>query len=150
MVLASLQTPERTHKLIDFYNRFQGNALVIDKWFAIQASSLHPDVLEQVKALAEHPDFTLKNPNRVRSLYMPFTGTAQGFEACYRIYEGTALKYEKDANCKGGRSAFGDGLLRASSLASYKEKAWAMRDTFDGVLNVSQRWAQQNAPTPHP
>ncbi|MGZ3196626.1 MAG: aminopeptidase N [Croceibacterium sp.] len=81
MVLASLQTPERTHKLLDFYNRFQGNALVIDKWFAIQASSLHPNVLEQVKALAEHPDFTLKNPNRVRSLYMPFTGTAQGFHA---------------------------------------------------------------------
>jgi len=81
MVLASLQTPERTHKLLDFYHRFQGNALVIDKWFAIQASSLHPSVLEQVKALAEHPDFTLKNPNRVRSLYMPFTGTAQGFHA---------------------------------------------------------------------
>jgi aminopeptidase N len=81
MVLTSLQTPERTHKLLDFYNRFQGNALVIDKWFAIQASSLHPSVLEQVKALAEHPDFTLKNPNRVRSLYMPFTGTAQGFHA---------------------------------------------------------------------
>jgi aminopeptidase N len=81
MVLASLQTPERTHKLLDFYNRFQGNALVIDKWFAIQASSLHPSVLEQVKALAGHSDFTLKNPNRVRSLYMPFTGTAQGFHA---------------------------------------------------------------------
>jgi len=81
MVLTSLQTPERTHKLLDFYNRFHGNALVIDKWFALQASSLHPNVLEHVKALAEHPDFTLKNPNRVRSLYMPFTGTAQGFHA---------------------------------------------------------------------
>jgi serine protease Do len=78
------------------------------------------------------------------------TGTAQGFEACYRIYEGTALKYEKDASCKGVRSAFGDGLLRASSMASYKEKAWAMRDTFDGLLNVSQRWAQQNIPPAKP
>jgi aminopeptidase N len=81
MVLTSLQTPERTAKLLDFYNRFKGNALVIDKWFALQASSLHPNVLDHVKALAEHPDFTLKNPNRVRSLYMPFTGTAQGFHA---------------------------------------------------------------------
>jgi aminopeptidase N len=81
MVLTSLQTPERTAKLLDFYERFKGNALVIDKWFALQASSLHPNLLEQVKALAEHPDFTLKNPNRVRSLYMPFTGTAQGFHA---------------------------------------------------------------------
>jgi aminopeptidase N len=81
MVLTGLTTPQRTHKLLDFYNRFKGNALVIDKWFALQSSSLHPNVLEHVKALAEHPDFTLKNPNRVRSLYMPFTGTAQGFHA---------------------------------------------------------------------
>ena len=81
MVLTGLKGPERTHKLLDFYNRFKGNALVIDKWFALQASSLHPGVLEHVKALSQHPDFTLKNPNRVRSLYMPFTGTAQGYHA---------------------------------------------------------------------
>src|SRR5690606_14507585 len=41
MVLAGLDTPERTHKLLDFYQRYQGNPLVIDKWFAIQAQSLH-------------------------------------------------------------------------------------------------------------
>ncbi len=81
MVLAGLQTPERTHKLLDFYNRYRGNPLVIDKWFAIQAQSLHPHVLEHVKALAGHPDFTLRNPNRVRSLYMAFTGAPLGFHA---------------------------------------------------------------------
>lgn len=47
----------------------------------MQANSLHRDVLRHVQALAGHPDFTLKNPNRVRSLYMPFTGTARGFHA---------------------------------------------------------------------
>ncbi|MGN6495779.1 MAG: aminopeptidase N, partial [Tsuneonella sp.] len=81
MVLAGLKSPQRTHKLIDFYNRYQGNPLVIDKWFALQAGSLHPAVLEQARALGQHPDFTLKNPNRVRALYMTFTGTAQGFHA---------------------------------------------------------------------
>jgi aminopeptidase N len=81
MVLAGLQTLERTHKLFDFYNRYRGNDLVIDKWFAIQAQSLHPHVLEHVKVLAEHPDFTLRNPNRVRSLYMAFTGAPHGFHA---------------------------------------------------------------------
>jgi aminopeptidase N len=81
MVLTGLPGAERTARLLDFYNRFDGNALVIDKWFALQASSLHPKVLEHVKALADHPDFTLKNPNRVRSLYMAFTGTPQGFHA---------------------------------------------------------------------
>jgi aminopeptidase N len=81
MVLAGLQTPERTGRLLDFYNRYRGNDLVIDKWFAIQAQSLHPHVLEHVKALSRHPDFTLKNPNRVRSLYMAFTGAPHGFHA---------------------------------------------------------------------
>src|SRR5690606_11780208 len=81
MVLAGLQTPERTNKLLDFYNRYRGNELVIDKWFAIQAQSLHPHVIEHVKALSRHTDFTLRNPNRVRSLYMAFTGAPHGFHA---------------------------------------------------------------------
>jgi aminopeptidase N len=81
MVLAGLDTPERTHKLLDFYNRYRGNPLVIDKWFALQAQSLHPQVLEHVKALARHPEFVLRNPNRVRSLYMAFTGATRGFHA---------------------------------------------------------------------
>jgi hypothetical protein len=66
---------------------------------------------------------------------------AHGYEACYRIYEGTALKLEQGARCKGVRNAFGDGLLRAEGLTSFKEKAWAMRDAFDGLIDVAQRWA---------
>jgi len=60
-------------------------------------------------------------------------------EACYRIYEGTSVKLERDPPCPGVGKAFGDGLLRATSLASYKEKAWALRDTFDGLIDVAQR-----------
>ncbi len=81
MVLAGTDSAERTARLLDFYNRFQGNALVIDKWFALQASSLHPNATEHVKALADHPDFTLKNPNRVRSLYMAFAANPHAFHA---------------------------------------------------------------------
>ncbi|OGS59764.1 MAG: aminopeptidase N, partial [Erythrobacter sp. RIFCSPHIGHO2_12_FULL_63_10] len=81
MVLCGLTGPERTHKLIDFYNRYRGNPLVIDKWFSLQAASLHPNAIEHVKALAGHPDFTLKNPNRVRSLYMAFAGNPHAFHA---------------------------------------------------------------------
>jgi V8-like Glu-specific endopeptidase len=71
--------------------------------------------------------------------------TQEGYEACFRVYEGTALKYEKDAPCKGVRTAFGDGLLRATSLGTFKEKAWAMRDTFDGLIKVFQKWCEQDA-----
>ncbi len=81
MVLAGTDSAERTARLLDFYNRFQGNALVIDKWFALQASSLHPNAIEHVKSLADHPDLTLKNPNRVRSLYMAFAANPHAFHA---------------------------------------------------------------------
>ncbi|MDF8332827.1 aminopeptidase N [Novosphingobium cyanobacteriorum] len=70
MVLAGLDVPERAVALADFHQRFAGNMLVIDKWFSLQAGSLHPDALAHVQALAGHPDFTLNNPNRVRALYM--------------------------------------------------------------------------------
>ncbi len=79
MVLCGLDTPARAEKLAAFYERYRDNALVIDKWFTLQALSLHPDVIAQVRALAEHPDFTLRNPNRVRSLHMAFAGNPKAF-----------------------------------------------------------------------
>lgn len=79
MVLSGLETPHREAKLAAFYDRYKHNALVVDKWFTLQALSLHPDVIAHVRKLAEHPDFTLKNPNRVRSLYMAFAGNPKGF-----------------------------------------------------------------------
>ncbi|WP_435419245.1 aminopeptidase N [Parerythrobacter aurantius] len=81
MVLCGLDGIERTNALIAFYNRYEGNELVIDKWFTLQALSLHPHALDHVKALAKHPDFTLRNPNRVRSLYMAFAGNPGAFHA---------------------------------------------------------------------
>ena len=79
MVLCGLDTPAREERLATFYERYKDNALVIDKWFTLQALSLHPDVIAHVRNLAEHPDFTLRNPNRVRSLYMAFAGNPKGF-----------------------------------------------------------------------
>ena len=81
MVLTGVDGAERTGALLDFYNRYRGNPLVIDKWFSLQAMSLHPQAIEHVKALAKHEDFTLKNPNRVRSLYMAFAANPHGFHA---------------------------------------------------------------------
>ena len=62
-----------------FYNRYRDDALVLDKWFGLQALSLRDDTLEAVKALADHADFTLKNPNRVRALYGSFTANQARF-----------------------------------------------------------------------
>jgi hypothetical protein len=60
-------------------------------------------------------------------------------EACFRIYEGTSSKLEQNPPCPGVRRAFGDGLLRAEAMESYKEKAWALRDTFDGMIKVAMK-----------
>ena len=81
MVLCGLEGPEREAALADFAARYAGNALVIDKWFSLQAGSLHPKVLDHVKALANHPDFTLSNPNRVRALYMAAAVNPGAFHA---------------------------------------------------------------------
>ncbi|TNE66474.1 MAG: aminopeptidase N [Alphaproteobacteria bacterium] len=59
--------------LDDFYNRWRDNALVIDKWFAVQAQSKRPDTVAQVRALTRHEAFTFKNPNRLRSLVSSFS-----------------------------------------------------------------------------
>ena len=79
MTLCALDTPLREELLADFRSRYQGNALVIDKWFSLQAGSLHPQALAHAKALALHGDFTLDNPNRVRALYMALASNGHAF-----------------------------------------------------------------------
>ena len=79
MVLCGLDTPQRKAALADFQDSHRGNALVIDKWFTLQAGSLHPKVLDHVKALASHPDFTMANPNRVRALWMAMAVNPKAF-----------------------------------------------------------------------
>ncbi|MEQ9198652.1 MAG: DUF3458 domain-containing protein, partial [Rhodospirillales bacterium] len=58
--------------LEDFHDRFKSYTEVLDKWFALQAGANRPDVLDQVKSLLKHPDFSMRNPNKVRSLVGSF------------------------------------------------------------------------------
>ena len=64
--------PERDEILLDFYNRFKEYPLVMDKWFGVQAAAVREDIFEQLESLKNHPDFSMTNPNRVRSLYGAF------------------------------------------------------------------------------
>ncbi|MDQ0319630.1 aminopeptidase N [Pararhizobium capsulatum DSM 1112] len=57
-----------TEALDEFKIRFEDNALVIDKWFGIQATIPGDGALQRVKALMDDPLFNASNPNRVRSL----------------------------------------------------------------------------------
>lgn len=69
----------RDEAIATFYKDADGDALVLNKWFTTQALADLPDVLDRVKALKEHPDFTLKNPNRCRSLISAFTMNSAHF-----------------------------------------------------------------------
>jgi aminopeptidase N len=71
-VLNDLDDPARTQALDTFYDRWKDDALVIDKWFALQAMSSLPNTLYEVERLLEHRAFSIRTPNKVRALIGAF------------------------------------------------------------------------------
>jgi len=59
---------ERDEMLQQFYERWQHESLVVDKWFGLHAVSSLPGRLVKIKELMQDPNFDLKNPNKVRAL----------------------------------------------------------------------------------
>ena len=67
-------------KMFDaFYEQWSDTALVVDKWFGLQAASQADDALEELLRLEKHPAFNIKNPNRVRSLLGPMQFNTKTF-----------------------------------------------------------------------
>jgi len=94
--LATLNQHEgkaRDTAMNDFYNRFEGDPLVVDKWFMLQAVAPGADTLERVKALTAHPAFSMTNPNRVRSLIGSF---AQGNQSGFNRADGAGYEFLAD------------------------------------------------------
>jgi aminopeptidase N len=60
-----------------FYRRWKDEALVMNKWFALQASSPSPGTLDRIPELTAHPLFSMKNPNRARSVFGAFAHSNQ-------------------------------------------------------------------------
>ena len=80
MLLADFKHAERDKALSHFYKRYKKDHLVIDKWFSIQAMSSASSTLNDVKKLLSHELFSIKNPNKVRSLIGAFASfNATGF-----------------------------------------------------------------------
>ena len=65
----------------------------MDKWFAIQATSSLPDTLDRVQALLAHPAFSLRNPNKVRSLIGAFSA---GNPVCFHAADGAGYRFLAD------------------------------------------------------
>lgn len=70
--LNEVESSEREDVLTRFYETWKAEDLVIDKWFALQASAELPHALLKVKELLHHPAFNYKNPNKVRAVIGSF------------------------------------------------------------------------------
>ncbi|MCW8887783.1 MAG: aminopeptidase N, partial [Gammaproteobacteria bacterium] len=90
----------RKEVLQHFYDRWSDDPLVLDKWFAIQATAPHEGALDEIIKLRENSDFTLNNPNRVRSLIASFAmrnpvAFHQTDGAGYRFLSKTIMELDK-------------------------------------------------------
>jgi aminopeptidase N len=91
-ILSNSYAPERDQAIADFYDRYRDNPLVIDKWFTTQAFSVRPDTMDRIEELARHPDFTLTNPNRLRSL----VGAMSGNQLVFHDVDGRGYRFLAD------------------------------------------------------
>ncbi len=81
-ILTLIGGEPRDRALARFYDLYAHDALVIDKWFTLQATIPEPGTLDRVSRLMSHPAFTMTNPNRLRALIGAFaTGNPTQFNA---------------------------------------------------------------------
>lgn len=79
--LAQCEGDERERALAAFYQRWQGEPLVVDKWLQVQATSRSVDTLAEVARLVGHPAFDMRNPNKVYALLRAFGSNQVRFHA---------------------------------------------------------------------
>ncbi len=91
---AAAALPDREAALADFHARWRHDDLVLDKWFAIQAMSPRPGAIARVRALYAHPEFDLRNPNRMRALVGSF---ASGNPVHFHAADGSGYDFLAEA-----------------------------------------------------
>ena len=126
-ILVSLDGPEREQALKAFYQQFENDPLVIDKWFALQAMSQRSDTLDQVEKLAEHPAFTLQNPNRLRSLIGSFGANHWVFNDAsgrgYRFLADMIIASDKLKSADGGKDGAAARPLAPAGATAFRADA---------------------------
>jgi aminopeptidase N len=96
--LSTIPGAERERTLEAFWRAHASDALILDKWFALQAQIPEKGTLERVRALMEHHSFSLSNPNRVRALIGGFSANQTQFNrpdgAGYELLAEVVLKLD--------------------------------------------------------
>jgi aminopeptidase N len=136
-VLAATDGPERAAALAAFHARWRGDDLVLDKWFAIQALSPRRQTPAEVAALLAHPDFDLRNPNRVRALVGAFSaGNQVRFHdpsgAGYRLLADTVIALDPTNGQTAARLVNPLGAWRRQDAA----RGALMRAELERILGV--------------
>ncbi|MDZ7737364.1 MAG: aminopeptidase N C-terminal domain-containing protein [Gammaproteobacteria bacterium] len=95
-----IQGPVRKALFSDFELRWNDNALVMDKWFRLQATARRDDILKQLEMLMRYPIFSLRNPNRVRAVIGAFSvdnmpGLHKADGSGYKFIADHVLKLDK-------------------------------------------------------
>ena len=93
-VLVSARAPDAQAALDAFAARYAGDAMVLDKWFTVQAMQAEPDTLARVEALTRHPAFRWHTPNSVYALLVAF---AHRNPRAFHRADGTAYRFVADA-----------------------------------------------------
>lgn len=138
---------ESVEAIADFYTTAAGNALVLNKWFTIQATADYDGLLTQVKELKSHPDFLISNPNRARSLIGAFMSNLYHFHKAdgqgYRFMKENILELDKlnpqvaarMAGCFSQWKKYGQGrqTLMEGELKDILATEGLSRDTFEVV-----------------
>ena len=114
--LVNGSTDRRDEALAWFYDRHKDNALVIDKWFTVQALSLQPDTFAKVVALRSHPDFNANNPNRLRALIGAFGVNQVRFNAA----DGAPYRFLADEIMTIGRTNAGAAARLTTPLTRWR------------------------------
>mmetsp|Transcript_6587 Transcript_6587/g.10323 ORF Transcript_6587/g.10323 Transcript_6587/m.10323 type:complete len:270 (-) Transcript_6587:158-967(-) len=113
-----------------FYDDADGDALILNKWFTVQALADLPDVLDRVKTLVDHPEFTLSNPNRCRSLISAFsTNTAH-----FHFEDGDGYKFLSDMIAKVDKLNPQVSSRMSGKLIQWKRYSKARGDLMKGEL----------------
>ena len=111
-----LRNGHGTAELATFEDQWKADRLVMDKWFGLQVSTANPDhTAATVLKLTTHPDFTMRNPNRFRSVFGPLSGHHAGF-------------HQKDGS---GYALLADWLIQLDPLNP--QTTARMATAYDGI-----------------
>ncbi len=127
----------RDESLQEFMVAALGNKLVLDKWFAIQASSRRSQIMDDVVMLFEHEQFDIRNPNRVRALVASF---ALNNPVAFHAVDGSGYAFvaqrvlELDAINPQVAAALVKSLTRWARLVEPSQSL--MREQLVGIIKI--------------